>query len=55
MKIKADSMRDEGIDIDERPDGYWLVARHEADEAGPFDSLDECLGYAPIFRPCLAD
>ena len=53
--MNAQTLRDAGILIEQRPDGIYLAARFECDECGPFDNESQAIAYAPTFRPCLED
>lgn len=52
-RVYEDYLAGEGIELQGREDGVYLIARFEVDEAGPFDTTQEALVNAKAFRPCL--
>lgn len=48
-------LADEGIELEEREDGLYLVSKFEVDECGPFDTQADALAFAPSHWPCLQD
>jgi len=53
--LNRKQLSESGIDIVDRDNGCFLVARFEVDELGPFDTDQEALDHAILFRPNLVE